>query len=209
MVKAGIEALDQELAKFKNAKEWIETMRYSPNGKFLAVGSHDNGIYIYSTDDYSLKSSNHMMHSSFIVALDWSVDSSALHSCCGAHELLFWTVSEEGELAHNPNGAEELRDEHWDRFSTHFGWPVQGIFGHLKDYSHVNRVDRSQDGNTFAIGNDWGLVEVIRNPNDMRCYSKGNKAHSSHVTNVKWTYDSAFLLSAGGYDQCIMQWKIA
>jgi len=118
-------------------------MRYSPNGQFLAVGSHDNGIYIYDTDTYSLKSSNKSMHSSYVVALDWSVDSSSLHSCCGAYELLFWTVSEAGELEHNSSGAHDTRDELWDRFSTHFGWPVQGIFGNLKDYSHVNRVDRS------------------------------------------------------------------
>ena len=207
MVKAGLFDLLNQLAKFKHAKEWIETMRYSPNGKFLAVGSHDNGIYIYDTETYSLKSSNNSMHSSYVVALDWSVDSSSLHSCCGAYELLFWTVSEEGQLEHNPSGANDTRDELWDRFSTHFGWPVQGIFGHLKDYSHVNRVDRSQDGQTFAVGNDWGLVEIFRNPNDMRCYSKGYKAHCEHVTNVKWTYDKQYLLSAGGYDQCIMQWK--
>jgi hypothetical protein len=29
------------------AKEWIEEIVYSPNSEILAVGSHDNRIYLY------------------------------------------------------------------------------------------------------------------------------------------------------------------
>lgn len=188
MVKAGINALTENVARFKDANEWIETMRYSPNGQFLAVGSHDNGIYIYTTTDYTLRGKK-LVHSSYITAFDWSCDGRSLHSCCGAYELIFWTVGQNGELDHNPNGASETRDESWDSFSTHFGWNVQGIFGNMRDYTHVNRVDRSHDKRTFAVGNDWGLVELFRNPNDKTCRSKAYKAHSEHVTNVKWTWD--------------------
>ena len=28
-------------------KEWIQDMKYSQKGNFLAVGSHDNKIYVY------------------------------------------------------------------------------------------------------------------------------------------------------------------
>lgn len=36
---------------FKHSKEWIEVMHYSPDGNKLAVGSHDNNIYIYDVID--------------------------------------------------------------------------------------------------------------------------------------------------------------
>ena len=193
MIKAGINALDNTLARFKHAKEWIEAMRYSPNGQWLAVGSHDNAIYIYDANDYSLKS-HKFVHSSYITELDWSCDSQAIKSCCGAYELIFWSVSPSGALEHNPSGASELADETWDTYSTHFGWNLQGIFGNMRDYTHVNRVDRSCNKSTFAVGNDWGLVELFRNPNDKTCRSKGYKAHSEHVTNVKWTSDGRYLL---------------
>jgi WD40 repeat protein len=182
-------------------------MRYSPDGRWLAVGSHDNGIYIYDASTYQLTGKK-LVHSSYVTELDWSLDSTALHSCCGAYELIFWTVSDAGKLKHNPSGATEHRDEVWDTWSTHFGWPVQGIFGNIIDYTHVNRVDRSLDRSTFAVANDYGLVELFRNPNTKETRSKAYKAHSEHVTNVKWTYDNQFILSAGGYDQCIMQWRI-
>jgi WD40 repeat protein len=40
----------------KDAKEWIEALRFSPCGKWLAVGSHDQFIYIYNTSGYALAS---------------------------------------------------------------------------------------------------------------------------------------------------------
>ena len=179
-------------------------MRFSPDGKWLAIGSHDNTIYIYKSDNFQL-AGQATKHSSYITALDWSKDSSALRSTCGAYDLLFWTVSDQGKIEQNPNGASEYKNETWDTFSTHFGWPVQGIFGGVVDYTHVNRVDRSSDESCFAVANDWGLVEISNNPNAEGSKSKAYKAHSEHVTNVKW--NDSYLFSTGGYDQCVMQWR--
>jgi len=33
----------------KDSAEWIEVMAFSPDNMWLAVGSHDNNIYIYDT----------------------------------------------------------------------------------------------------------------------------------------------------------------
>ena len=81
--------LDQIIHTNNNSKEWIEVIRYSPDGTKLAVGSHDNNIYIYSAGNYKLlgKCSK---HNSFIVCLDWSIDGQYIRSVCGAHELLFF-----------------------------------------------------------------------------------------------------------------------
>jgi WD40 repeat protein len=178
--------------------EWIEAMRYSPDGNWLAIGSHDNFIYIYTTSDYSLVSKA-QKHSSYIISLDWSLDSTAIKSTCGAYELLFWTV-DHGRITQNTGGASGLKDETWASYSTHFGWHVQGIYGGVIDYTHVNRVDRSPDQTMFAIGNDWGLVEIFGNPNSESAKSKAYRGHSEHVTNVKWNKDGTYLFSTGGYD---------
>ena len=54
----------------------LDLAEYSPDGTMLAVGSHDNNIYIYSSDDYS-KLGTIKSHNSFIVLVDWSADSSS------------------------------------------------------------------------------------------------------------------------------------
>jgi WD40 repeat protein len=48
---------DIKYTLFKTLKkaEWIETMVYSPDNKYLAIGSHDNFIYVLETTKYSEK----------------------------------------------------------------------------------------------------------------------------------------------------------
>lgn len=36
-------------------KEWVEAISFSPDGTHLAIGSHDNRIYIYATGSYKLE----------------------------------------------------------------------------------------------------------------------------------------------------------
>jgi WD40 repeat protein len=96
-VYAGVTQLDNVVHTGKEPAEWNEVAVFSPNGKWLAIGSHDNGIYIFDTSTWKLKSKGDKHHS-FITALDWSMDSTAIHSTSGDYELLFWTVSEAGQI---------------------------------------------------------------------------------------------------------------
>jgi microtubule-associated protein-like 6 len=88
-VRESIANLDSVIATNNDAKEWIEDIEFSPDGFRLAVGSHDNKIYIYDTETYSLIGKI-TKHNSFIVSVDWSADAQFIRSVCGAHELLFF-----------------------------------------------------------------------------------------------------------------------
>lgn len=61
----------------KKAKGWIQEVKYSPEGSFLAVGSHDRCIYLYSVtgetaQQYELIATC-KRHSSYITHLDFGV----------------------------------------------------------------------------------------------------------------------------------------
>lgn len=64
-------------------REWVEVMKYSPDCQHLAVGAHDDTIYIYLVSPqgkYSMFQKFDYIHSSAITAMDWSKDSKYLRA---------------------------------------------------------------------------------------------------------------------------------
>ena len=202
-IRAAADRLDEVIATKMDSKEWIEDMEFSPDGSKLAVGSHDNKIYIYSSNDYS-PLGKCIGHNSFIVSVDWSADGQYIRSVCGAHELLFFN----GETyKQDTNGASNTIGTVWATNNAKFGWLVEGIFPPGTDGTHINYVDFSHDGSIVATGDDYGLVNLFRNPvrNGHRPISL--RGHSEHVVRVGFSPDDSYLFSVGGYDQTLMQWK--
>lgn len=87
------------------------------------------------------------------------------------------------------------------------GWPVQGIFPPCSDGTDINSVDRTKDGSVCVTGDDFGTIKLFNFPNfDGSSYNKFI-GHSSHVTNVRFSYNDQYLISVGGNDKSIFQWK--
>jgi WD40 repeat protein len=72
----------------------------------------------------------------------------------------------------------------------------------------VYGVDRSKGGDVFATADDWGLVNLFRNPNAKGSASISYRAHSSHVVRVAFDSGDEYLYSVGGYDRTLMKWKV-
>ncbi|XP_027714607.1 echinoderm microtubule-associated protein-like 3 isoform X2 [Vombatus ursinus] len=80
------------VSDFTDGNEQLSVVRYSPDGMYLAIGSHDNTIYIYSVSSDGAKCSRFGRcagHSSFITHLDWSKDGSFIMSNSGDYEILY------------------------------------------------------------------------------------------------------------------------
>lgn len=129
--------LDRKIASLKDATEWCECVRYSPCEKFLAFGSHDNNLYIYSVSDegtYTLYKS-FAKHNSFVTAFDWSLDSSYIRTVCGAYEKLYFNI---GDKSHDAAGLSNTKDMQWATQTVKLGWEVQGIHPSGEDGTHIN-----------------------------------------------------------------------
>jgi WD40 repeat protein len=198
-----------KMTEMRDSKQWISDIKFSPDGNSLAVGSHDNVIYIYSVslDDDSVSLSlrgKFNKHNSYITHFDFSADGRFLQSNCGAYELLFCDTAAGKQIT----SASELRDVRWSSWTCTLGWPVQGIWPAGADGTDINAVDRSNSGHLIATSDDFGNVRVLRYP----CVEEGANAlmcsgHSSHVMNVRWTVGDEYLISCGGNDKSIFQWK--
>uniref|UniRef100_A0A8C7G8E6 EMAP like 3 n=1 Tax=Oncorhynchus kisutch TaxID=8019 RepID=A0A8C7G8E6_ONCKI len=80
------------ISDYTDGNEQLSVMRYSPDGSFLAVGSHDNFIYVYNVTECGRRYSRYGKcngHSSFITHLDWSKDGKYIMSNSGDYEILY------------------------------------------------------------------------------------------------------------------------
>ncbi|MDR3736608.1 MAG: hypothetical protein P4L10_13875 [Acidobacteriaceae bacterium] len=164
-----LDKLDVAIHELEVCNRWIEFMCYSPNGNYLAVGGHDNVITIFQVPSYTPKGKL-TAHKSSILSIDWSKDSKYIRSNCEAYELLFFDIDSMTQMT---SGASATKDVEWNSQYTKIGWSVQGVFPPGTDGSHVNGVCMSADGKLIATGDDWGLLNIYRNP----CL-KGSKAKS-------------------------------
>ncbi|KAJ8399479.1 hypothetical protein AAFF_G00411910 [Aldrovandia affinis] len=192
-----------------DGNEQLSVMRFAPDGSFLAIGSHDNYIYIYAVDESGRKYSRVGKcsgHSSFITHMDWSVDSQYLMSNSGDYEILYWIPS----VCKQVVSVETTRDIVWVTCTCTLGFHVFGLWPEGSDGTDINAVCRSNEKRLLVTGDDFGKVHLFAYPcSQFRAPSHMYGGHSSHVTNVNFLFDDSYLVSTGGKDMSIMQWRVA
>uniref|UniRef100_A0A8C9W6Z3 EMAP like 2 n=1 Tax=Scleropages formosus TaxID=113540 RepID=A0A8C9W6Z3_SCLFO len=192
-----------------DGNEIISVVKYSPDGNYLAVGSHDNFVYIYAVTENGRKYSRVGKctgHSSFVTHLDWSTDSQFIVTNSGDYEILFW----ESSSGKHVTSADAVRNLDWATSTCVLGFSVFGIWPDGADGTDINAVCRSPDGKLLASGDDFGKVNLFSNPcSQPRAPSHIYGGHSSHVTNVAFLHDNSNLISTGGKDTSILQWMLS
>uniref|UniRef100_A0A4W4HCH5 HELP domain-containing protein n=1 Tax=Electrophorus electricus TaxID=8005 RepID=A0A4W4HCH5_ELEEL len=196
------------LSMHTDGSEIISIVKYSPDGAYLSVGSHDNFVYIYAVTENGKKYSRVGKctgHSSFVTHLDWSTDSQYIVTNSGDYEILFWEASTGKHIT----SMEVVRNLEWATSTCVLGINVFGIWPDGADGTDINAVCRSNDRGVLAMGDDFGKVHLFSNPcSQPRAPSHVYGGHSSHVTNVAFLHNDSHLISTGGKDTSILQWAL-
>lgn len=194
------------IGSYCDASERVECVQFSPDGSLLACGSRDNYIYIYSLQEANKFSKVARLsgHSSFILHLDWAEDGQYLQSNSGDYELLFWNMSTFKQLL----SPSSVRDVIWKSTTCALSFSSCGIWPEGADGTDINACTRSHDNRYLVSADDFGKVNLFNYP----CYhpksaSMQHAGHSSHVTNVTFLPGDQTLISVGGKDASVMQWK--
>lgn len=192
-----------------DGNEIISNVKYSPDGNFLAVASHDNFVYIYAVTENGRKYSRVGKctgHSSFVTHVDWSKNSQYLVTNSGDYEILFWEASS-GKHVTN---MDTVRNLEWATSTCTLSFNTFGIWPDGADGTDINAVCRSHVGSLLASADDFGKVHLFSFPcSQPRAPSQEYGGHSSHVTNVAFLHDDSHLISTGGKDTSILQWVVA
>ncbi|XP_060790211.1 echinoderm microtubule-associated protein-like 5 isoform X1 [Neoarius graeffei] len=193
-----------EVVHIKDRKEAIHELKYSPDGAHLAVGSNDNSVDIYSVVQRYKKVGECVGSTSFITHMDWSTDSKYLQTNDGSGKRLFYRMPTGKEVTNR----EELKLVQWSSWTCVLGPEVNGIWPKYSDINDINSVDANFSNQILVTADDYGLVKLLRYP----CIKKGAKfkkylGHSAHITNVRWSYDYQWVITIGGADHSVFQWK--
>jgi len=126
----------------KDRKDPISLVKYSPNGRYLAVGGVDMVIYIYDSErKYNLKSKL-KGHVSRVCHLDFDKDSNIIQSTSSSYDILYHDLNNSKLIQ---GGASSYKDIEWSTWNIVFGWPVQGIWPPCSSGDDINSVDRDKD----------------------------------------------------------------
>ncbi|XP_053521941.1 echinoderm microtubule-associated protein-like 5 isoform X6 [Artibeus jamaicensis] len=193
-----------EVVHIKDRKEAIHELKYSPDGTHLAVGCNDGSVDIYGVAQRYKKVGECVGSLSFITHLDWSSDSRYLQTNDGAGRRIFYRMPGGREVTNK----EEIKGVHWASWTCVSGLEVNGIWPKYSDINDINSVDGNYIGQVLVTADDYGIVKLFRYP----CLRKGAKfkkyiGHSAHVTNVRWSHDYQWVISIGGADHSVFQWK--
>uniref|UniRef100_A0A4W6ECX9 EMAP like 4 n=1 Tax=Lates calcarifer TaxID=8187 RepID=A0A4W6ECX9_LATCA len=192
-----------------DGNEQLSVMRFSVDGTLLAVGSHDNFIYLYTVSERGRKYSRYGKctgHSSYITHLDWSPDNNFIMSNSGDYEILYWDVPNGCKLIRNRS---ECKDIDWATYTCVLGYHVFGVWPEGSDGTDINALIRSHNRKVIALADDFCKVHLFAYPcSTPKAPSHKYSAHSSHVTNVSFLHNDSHLISTGGKDTSIMQWRL-
>uniref|UniRef100_A0A671UC96 EMAP like 5 n=1 Tax=Sparus aurata TaxID=8175 RepID=A0A671UC96_SPAAU len=193
-----------EVVHIKDRKEAIHELKYSPDGAHLAVGSNDNSVDIYGVVQRYKKVGECIGSNSFITHMDWSTDSKFLQTNDGSGRRLFYRMPSGKEVTNR----EELKLVQWASWTCVLGPEINGIWPKYSDINDINSVDANFNNQVIVTADDYGLVKLLRYP----CVKKGAKfkkylGHSAHITNARWSHDYQWVITIGGADHSVFQWK--
>jgi WD40 repeat protein len=187
----------------KDSNEPIRVIKFSNDGKFLAVGSEDSKIYIYNVKDKYTRRSVVSSHRAPVLHIDFTADSQFFTSVDSTNRI-FNTESSSGVNVPSPAA---LRDEKWATWTCPVGWPVQGFWRSQPSDSFPCCAQRSWSGMLLACGNTCGRVFLSHNPCIREAGFSDQFGHAGAISRIGWSAGDSYVVTIGSIDNVIMQWK--
>ncbi|CAF0987237.1 unnamed protein product [Adineta ricciae] len=193
------------IVQVEHRNQEVSDIKFSPDDRYLAVGTHDNFVDIYNVETQK-RVGICKANSSYITHIDWDANSKLIMTNSGAREQLFYEAPRGTRITSIK--TTDVEKMNWFTWTGVLGLICEGIWPPETDVTDINSTDLTKDKKILASGDDFGLVKLFDFPVKGKFAKfKRYTGHSAHVTRVRWTYDNSYLVSIGGRDVATLVWK--
>ncbi|KAB7506598.1 Echinoderm microtubule-associated protein-like 1 [Armadillidium nasatum] len=209
-------------SQHQDTNEPIQVVQFSPNGKFLALGSRDNNIYVYQVSEGCRKYSR-IGRCQLLLHLSYSLYgyfSFYLHACIlkarmrrlkyyGNTSFVSYFFVGNVNLCRQVVQPSQMRDVEWATNFCPLSFTTLGIWGDGMDGTDINSCAKANNYDILASGDDFGKIKLFAFPSSqIKARHNESAGHSSHVTCVRFLHNDTRLISVGGRDTAILQWMV-
>ncbi|ETO26201.1 hypothetical protein RFI_10939 [Reticulomyxa filosa] len=201
------------LANVNNALEGIEFLKWSPNNEYLAVAHGDAHCYIINVnvgddENITLKQWKGLNHRAAPSHLQWSTDGTIVKCLTRDYEVVHWLLDFSKKTAEFSTKIPDPDKVQWHGDPLVAGWDVQGLYQRGWDGTDLNATSLTSDSRLIASGDDFGTVRLHNYPAIDSEACRAYNGHAEFVVGVDFLNDDSYLLSVGGADMSIFQWKV-
>eukprot|EP00600_Ochromonadales_sp_CCMP1393_P002263 CAMPEP_0174977188 /NCGR_PEP_ID=MMETSP0004_2-20121128/13465_1 /TAXON_ID=420556 /ORGANISM="Ochromonas sp., Strain CCMP1393" /LENGTH=2877 /DNA_ID=CAMNT_0016228333 /DNA_START=290 /DNA_END=8924 /DNA_ORIENTATION=- len=197
----------------KDAKDSITSVLFTPDGSKLLAASLDGNVYIYDAlNNFQLLLSLTGQHKEGVRSMDMSESGQYVATVGVSNEYFIWDMGTAAVVASPKDRFGALTSTGFDWFvrQAPFGLNTVGVFPPNSDPADTLCVAQTADHKLLAAADTTGALKLFRNP---ACeYFAPYKQFSGHspggISNIKFTVEDRFLLSAGRSDRVVVQWRV-
>lgn len=104
--------------------------------------------------------------------------------------------------------ASALKNQEWSSSNCVYHWSLKGVWPDPRTTTMVNAACLSLTKDIAVTGDNFGYLKMFRYPvfNELSPY-KLFLGHSSDIRCIKFSQNNSHVLSVGGADRCIFQWR--
>ncbi|KAK3259739.1 hypothetical protein CYMTET_31276, partial [Cymbomonas tetramitiformis] len=190
---------------------------FAPSGKLVAVGTASGAVVLFTVGAHFQRLGQCDGHVAGVMQLDWAEDSTTLQSCDAFGELRYWRMPHCDEITEPGELSTDVANTEWDTWTSSRGWPVQGIRptqssthkGAVTSCCRSNRHTWWHGERVLATGDASGAVQLFRYPVDTaKAKAESYCGHEQgRVGSCRFTYNDSHLVSTGGSDGTVVQWR--
>jgi len=194
--------------------EGVSYMRFNEDDSVLAVAHMDANLYLFNivggAGEFKLDPWKPATHRAAPTHIQWNSDATMIKVLTRDYEVAHWMLEKSSKRLKFYPHIPDPDDVKWAGDPLVAGWDVEGCYQAEWDGTDLNDVTLSDDGVFLAAGDDFGAVRLFKYPavSNKPDVHKKYMGHSSFVVGVEFCRNNEYLITCGGNDMAIFQWRL-